>query len=91
MEAIFCPVTWQDRPASARTIFRGFRSDKGEDQVLQRNMFVEAVLPSPILRKIGEAEMAHYRAVFSGPDDRQPTLYWPRQILLAESLLLWLI
>lgn len=80
MEAIVCPVTWDDWPESARGIFKGFRSDKGEDLVLQRNMFVEAVLPSSIIRKIGEEEMVHYRAGFSTPDDRQPTLNWPRQI-----------
>ena len=46
MEAIVCPMTWDDWPESARGIFKGFRSDKGEDLVLQRNMFVEAVVPS---------------------------------------------
>ncbi|MEH6559376.1 MAG: haloalkane dehalogenase [Oceanicoccus sp.] len=83
MEAIVCPVTWEDWPESARGIFKGFRSDKGEDLVLQRNMFVEAVLPSSVMRKMGEAEMAHYRAAFSTPDDRQPTLNWPRQIPIS--------
>ncbi len=80
MEGIVCPVTWEDWPEAARGIFQGFRSPKGEDLVLQRNMFVEAVLPSSIIRKLGEEEMQHYRAPFSSPDDRQPTLNWPRQI-----------
>jgi haloalkane dehalogenase len=80
MEAIVTPVTWDDWPESARGIFQGFRSEKGEDLVLNRNMFVEAVLPNSVLRGLGEEEMAHYRAPFSTPDDRQPTLNWPRQI-----------
>jgi haloalkane dehalogenase len=80
MEAIVCPVTWEDWPEAGRGIFQGFRSDKGEDLVLQRNRFVEAVLPGSIMRKLGEEEMQHYRAPFSTPDDRQPTLNWPRQI-----------
>jgi haloalkane dehalogenase len=80
MEAIVKPVTWDDWPEGARGIFQGFRSDKGEDLVLNRNMFVEAVLPSSVLRGLGEEEMAHYKAPFSTPDDRQPTLNWPRQI-----------
>ena len=50
MEAIVTPVTWEDWPESARGIFKGFRSPKGEDLVLERNMFVEAVLPSSIIR-----------------------------------------
>jgi haloalkane dehalogenase len=80
MEAIVCPVTWEDWPEAARGIFQGFRSPKGEDLVLERNMFVEAVLPSSVIRKLGEEEMQHYRAPFSTPEDRQPTLNWPRQI-----------
>ena len=80
MEAIVQAVTWDDWPESARGIFQGFRSEKGEDLVLNRNMFVEAVLPSAVLRGLTEEEMSHYRSAFSTPDDRQPTLNWPRHI-----------
>ena len=80
MEGIVCAVGWEDWPESARGIFKGFRSDKGEDLILHRNMFVEAVLPSSVIRKLGAEEMEHYRRAFSTPDDRQPTLNWPRQI-----------
>lgn len=83
MEGIVCPVDWDDWPEGARGIFQGFRSEKGEDLVLQRNMFVEAVLPSSVMRGLGEEEMQHYRAPFSTPDDRQPTLSWPRQIPIS--------
>ena len=80
MEAIVCPLSWDDWPESAQGIFKGFRSAKGEDMILQRNLFVEAVLPSSVIRKLTEEEMAHYRAPFSTPQDRRPTLSWPRQI-----------
>lgn len=80
MEGIVCPVTWDDWPEAARGIFQGFRSDKGEDLVLQRNRFVEAVLPGSVIRALGEEEMRHYRAPFPTPEDRQPTLNWPRQL-----------
>lgn len=80
MEAIVTPLRWEDWPEGARGIFQGFRSEKGEDLVLQRNAFVEMVLPRSVLRGLTEAEMAHYRAPFATPDDRQPTLNWPRQI-----------
>lgn len=80
MEAIVAPLSWQDWPESARGIFQGFRSDKGEDLVLTRNLFVEGVLPSSVLRDLSEEEMAHYRAPFDTPANRQPTLNWPRQI-----------
>ena len=80
MEAIVMPITWEDWPEGARGIFQGFRSAKGEDLVLQRNMFVEAVLPSSILRDLTEEEMSAYRAPFDTPEHRQPALNWPRQI-----------
>ena len=80
MEAIVAPLSWQDWPESARGIFQGFRSEKGEDLVLTRNLFVEGVLPSSILRDLSAEEMAHYRAPFDTPANRQPTLNWPRQI-----------
>jgi haloalkane dehalogenase len=80
MEALVSPVQWSEWPEAARGIFQGFRSKKGEDLVLSRNLFVEAVLPNSIIRKLTDEEMDHYRAPFSTPDDRQPTLNWPRQI-----------
>ena len=80
MEGIVCPLTWDDWPETARGIFKGFRSRKGEDLVLQRNMFIEAVLPNSVIRSLSDSEMAEYRKAFSVPDDRQPTLNWPRQI-----------
>ncbi len=84
MEGIVAPIaSWDDWPEKARGIFQGFRSAKGEDLILKRNMFVEAVLPSSIMRKLSEDEMARYRAPFEQEEDRQPTLNWPRQIPIA--------
>jgi len=80
MEAIVMPVSWSDWPKDAVGIFKGFRSDNGESLILERNMFVEGVLPSSILRTLSEEEMAEYRRPFVTSDDRQPTLNWPRQI-----------
>ena len=75
--------SWNDWPEKARGIFQGFRSPKGEDLVLKRNMFIEGVLPSSILRKLSDDEMASYRAPFINEADRQPMLNWPRQIPIA--------
>jgi len=80
MEGIVKPVTWADWPEGAVGIFKGFRSDKGEDLILKRNMFIEGVLPSSIIRKLSEKEMDAYRAPHLKADDRQPLLNWPRQI-----------
>jgi haloalkane dehalogenase len=84
MEAIVRPVaSWDEWSASATPIFQGFRSDKGETMILERNMFIERVLPGSILRKLTEAEMTEYRRPFVHPADRWPMLTWPRQIPIA--------
>ena len=84
MEGIVMPFTsWNDWPEKARGIFQGFRSVKGEDLILNRNMFIERVLPSTILRKLTDQEMAAYRAPFIEKDNRQTTLNWPRQLPIA--------
>ncbi|KZX59071.1 haloalkane dehalogenase [Halioglobus sp. HI00S01] len=80
MEGIVRPVKWADWPASGVGIFQGFRSEKGEDLILNRNMFIEGVLPSSILRTLTETEMDAYRAPHTDADSRQPLLNWPRQI-----------
>lgn len=81
MEGIVAPLTWDDWPGNARRVFQGFRSDAGEDMVLNNNVFVERVLPSSILRKLSNEEMAEYRRPFMTPgEDRRPTLTWPRMI-----------
>ena len=80
MEGIVKPVSWRDWPESAVGIFKGFRSDKGEDLILNRNMFIEGVLPSSVIRPLSNTEMEAYRAPHLETDDRQPLLNWPRQI-----------
>jgi haloalkane dehalogenase len=81
MEAIVRPLAWDDWPESSRRVFQGFRSAAGEEMILDRNMFVERVLPASILRELAPAEIAEYRRPFAERrDDRWPTLAWPRQI-----------
>jgi len=81
MEAIVRPVTWADWPDAARDIFQAFRSPAGEELVLQKNFFVEGVLPSAVLRDLSAEEMDEYRRPFVEPGEtRRPTLTWPREI-----------
>lgn len=84
MEAIVRPLTWDEWPESARKIFQLMRSPAGEELVLQKNVFVERILPASIQRKLTDAEMETYRAPFSEPgESRRPTLTWPREIPVA--------
>jgi haloalkane dehalogenase len=81
MEAIVMPVTWDDWPEDGRRVFQGFRSPAGEEMVLEKNLFVEGVLPAASLRDLTGEEMAVYRRPFAQPGEgRRPTLTWPRQI-----------
>ena len=85
MEAIVAHIPeWEAFPEAAIEVFQGFRSPAGEEMVLQQNIFVEAVLPENIIRKLTTAEMDEYRRPFlESGEDRRPTLTWPRQLPIA--------
>ncbi|PCJ69709.1 MAG: haloalkane dehalogenase [Rhodobiaceae bacterium] len=84
MEGIVRPMSWEEWPEAARGAFEGFRSPAGDEMVLEKNFFVEGMLPGSVLRPMTEAEMTVYRRPFLNPgEDRRPTLTWPRQIPLA--------
>jgi haloalkane dehalogenase len=81
MEAIVRPLTFDEFPEAARGIFQGMRSPKGEELILERNFFIERILPTSILRKLSEEEMNVYRAPFAAVGERRrPTLTWAREI-----------
>ncbi|MGH8703063.1 MAG: haloalkane dehalogenase [Burkholderiales bacterium] len=86
MESIVMPVSWADWPENARRVFQNFRSPAGEEMVLQKNVFVERVLPSSIMRPLSDVEMNEYRRPFANAgEDRRPTLSWPRQIPIDDA------
>jgi haloalkane dehalogenase len=81
MEAIVTPLRWDDWPDNARNIFQLMRSAAGDELVLEKNVFVERILPGAIQRKLTEQEMAVYREPWTeAGESRRPMLTWPRQI-----------
>ena len=81
MEAIVRPVAWSDWPEPSRPIFQAMRSSAGEEIVLEKNVFVERILPASVMRYLSDNEMDEYRRPFQNPgEDRRPTLTWPREI-----------
>ena len=87
MEAIVRPVTWEEWPDAARQVFQGFRSPAGEEMVLEKNIFVERVLPGSVLRGLTEEEMEVYRRPYlEAGESRRPTLTWPREIPFVGEL-----
>jgi haloalkane dehalogenase len=86
MEAFVRPLAWDEFPQIGRPIFQAFRSDTGEELILEKNAFVEGVLPAGVMRELTEEEMAEYRRPFATPgEDRRPTLSWPRQLPLRRD------
>jgi len=86
MEGIVCPIKdWSDWNKAAVPIFQGFRSEKGEELILDRNLFIEKVLPGSVIRKLSDIEMTEYRRPFLKREDRWPTLTWPRQIPIGGN------
>ena len=83
MEALVGPLLWKEWPEIARGIFQAFRSPDGESMVLEKNVFVENVLPASVQRELSAAEMDVYRRPYLEPGEaRRPTLTWPREIPL---------
>ena len=81
MEAILFHYTWAEWPDNARNIFQAIRSDAGEAIILEKNVFIERILPASVIRKLSDEEMDAYRHPFENAgEDRRPTLTWPRQI-----------
>ncbi|MGD2269041.1 MAG: haloalkane dehalogenase [Desulfobacterales bacterium] len=81
MEAIVQPITWDMWPESAKAIFQALRSPAGEKMVLEKNVFVESILPASVLRGLTEEEMTVYRRPYlEEGESRRPTLTWPREI-----------
>jgi haloalkane dehalogenase len=84
MEAITGPIeSWDDWPEQARNIFQLFRSDAGEELILEKNFFVERVFAGDVgmHRALEKQELDAYIKPFEKEgESRRPTLTWPRQI-----------
>lgn len=81
MEGIVRPLRWDEWPEASRELFKAFRTPGvGEKLILEKNVFVEKVLPGSILRKLSEEEMDAYREPFREPAARRPVWRWPNHI-----------
>lgn len=82
MESIVGTIkTWDDWPEIARDIFQAIRSDAGEEIVLKKNLFVDLLLPSSIMRELTQEEMNAYKMPYlEEGESRRPMLTWPREI-----------
>ncbi len=86
MEALVRSLSWDEWPDEARQVFQALRSDAGDEMVLEKNVFVERILPGSVLRDLGDEEMTVYRRPYlSAGEDRRPTLSWPRELPIDDE------
>jgi haloalkane dehalogenase len=81
MEAIVRPLKFDEWNPQVANLFKALRSSAGDEMILQKNIFVERILPGSVIRKLTDEEMTTYRKPYTEPgESRRPTLTWPRQI-----------
>jgi haloalkane dehalogenase len=82
MEGIVRPFrSWDEWPELTKAFFQAQRSPAGEDIILQKNLFVEYLLP---LRNISAEAIEVYRRYWRIPGpSRQPMLTWTRELPIA--------
>ncbi|TWT12599.1 haloalkane dehalogenase [Reyranella sp. CPCC 100927] len=82
MEGIVRPfLSWDEWPEATRGFFQAQRSRDGENLILQKNLFIEYLLP---LRGISPDAMEIYRRHYRNPGpQRQPMLTWSRELPIA--------
>jgi haloalkane dehalogenase len=86
MEGVTVPLTWEEWPDSGTKIFKLFRSEAGEELILNKNFFVERILLNDPLKPMSEETKAEYmRPFIEKGEDRRPTLTFPRNIPLDKE------
>ena len=86
MEGVTVPLTWDQWPEAATKIFKLFRSDAGEELILDKNFFVERLLFNDPIKPMSEETRAEYlRPFINSGEDRRPTLTFPRNVPINEE------
>ncbi|MEM7300347.1 MAG: haloalkane dehalogenase [Pseudomonadota bacterium] len=81
MEAVIRPMRWSDFPSDFKVGFKLMRTPGlGWLMISGFNMFVNKILPSAVVRRLTDAEMAHYRAPYPTTGSRRPLRQWPCEI-----------
>ena len=84
MEFIRPMPTWKDFHPDQVETFQKFRTPGiGQEMILEKNLFVEAVLSAATVRKLTEEEMDAYRAPFPTPQSRIPVWRFPNELPIA--------
>ena len=83
MEGMVIPLSWEEWPDAGTKLFKLFRSEVGEELVLEKNYFVERILFNDPLREMSNETKNEYLRPFNkAGEGRRPTLTFPRNIPL---------
>jgi haloalkane dehalogenase len=82
VETFLRPMRWAEMPPQAAELFSGYRSPRGEEMVLENNMFIEFNLVRGMLGELAKSDHDVYRAPFLEPAARKPMLAWAREFPL---------
>ena len=86
MEALVRPLSWEEWPHRVRSLFQQFRAPGlGWDLIVNKNVFVEQVLPGAIQRTLHQEEMDRYREPFLEAGSRKPVWRWPNEIPIEDK------
>ncbi len=84
MEAHLRPIpTWRDFADDEQIIegFKAFRTPNvGWDLIVNKNIFLEQILPACVKRKLSDKEVEAYQAPFQDPASRRPLWRFPNDI-----------
>ena len=88
MEAIVPPAFPMESLAGmgpSAELFGKFRDPvEGRRLLIEQNVFIEQLVANAtVTRKLGEAELEHYRAPFLDPATREPIYVWPNELPIA--------
>jgi haloalkane dehalogenase len=78
---------WPSDSLPMKLFSRVMSSGPLQRRILERNLFVERLMPSGMSRKLTPEEMDHYRKVQPSPEARRGVAVMPREILAARPLL----
>lgn len=62
-------------------MFQAFRTPAVDwNMIVNKNIFVEQLLPIGVVRKLSDAELSYYQQPFKNPKNRTPVWRWPNEI-----------
>ena len=78
--------SWDDWPRDLLEGFKAFRTqDVGWDLIVNKNVFMEEVLPYGINRDLSEAEMKAYLDPHGAPANRKMLWVWPQELPIEND------